>query len=100
MKNENTTPEFASLDAFMEFLLEEDRDSFTFEEVTELNRVLQVPFASIRAQLQAVGFKYETRPKTKEFRTFSANSHNRWTGNPCGGGSGWESIIGMAPSRQ
>ena len=81
-------PEFESVEAFAEFLVDEDRDTFTFEELDKLQT--QMKRHGLLKQLLAYGFKYEGRPKERQVRGFTSNNHNLYQGNPMSGGSGIE----------
>jgi len=89
-------PEYASIEAFVEYLCDDDREFFDHIDLQALNRSLRVPVHSIKKALFDWGFSLLVREKEREFRGFDSNDHNRWYGNPCGGGSGWDSIVGMA----
>jgi len=93
-------PELQSVEAFVEYLLEDERDSFTFEEATELAEALglSVPTPVIR-ELKSYGLTMVPRTPEKRVRGFHSNNHDRWYGpGACRthGGSGWEQITGIA----
>lgn len=89
-------PEYESVEAFVEFLLDEDRTSFNHADLGELAFQLQRSRSKIRAELEEYGLMLSERPFEKKVRGFTSNNHNRWHGNPCGGGTGWEQINGFA----
>jgi len=89
-------PEFESIEAFVEFCMDDDRDSFDHEDLGELAFSLKRSRNKVRADLESYGLKLAERPKEKRTRGFTTNSNDRWYGNPCGGGSGWEQIAGFA----
>ena len=76
--------------------MDDDRTSFTFTEADELAKTLQVSTAKVIRDLKAYGLTYCGRPNEKSVRGFTSNSHDRWSGNPCSGGSGWEQVTGFA----
>ena len=85
---------------FVDYLLGDDRTSFTFVEAESLAIELgySLPTTVIHA-LKAAGLTMEERGVVKHIRTISSNSHDRWTGpGSCAshGGSGWEQISGFA----
>lgn len=92
--------EMQSIEAFGEFLLENERSSFTFEEAEELATALGLSMATpvIRA-LKEYGFTQEPRAIARHHRGFLTSSHDRFYGpgsSPSHGGSGWEQISGIA----
>lgn len=91
---------WTSVEEFGEFLLGEDRTSFTFAEACEVASAIghSVPTIVIRA-LKAYGFTAEARPIERRVRTISTSSHDRYFGPGSSrtyGGSGWEQITGIA----
>lgn len=93
-------PELESVEAFGEYLLDNDRTTFTFEEACELAEAIghSVPTLVIRS-LKAYGFTPGVRCPEKRVRTISSSNHDRWFGpgsSPTHGGSGWEQITGFA----
>ena len=91
-----TYPEYSDIDSFVDFLMEEGRESFNHVDLTVLNRNLCIPVFAIRQTLEGYGLSLEKRAVVREVRTYSTNSHNRWEGNPCAGGSGSDQICGFA----
>lgn len=93
------SPEMESVEAFVEYLLADERNSFTYEEAVELATALGVhEFVTIRS-LKDYGLAYEGRQVPKQVRGFHANNHDRWSGpgsSATHGGSGWEQISGFA----
>jgi hypothetical protein len=90
------TSEFQSIEAFVQECMDDERTTFNHEELGELAFTLQTSRSKVRAELEAYGLTLAARPVMKSVRGFTANNHNRWDGNPCGGGSGWEQISGFA----
>jgi hypothetical protein len=93
-------PETQSIEAFGEFLLAEERTTFTFDEACALAKALgySLPTPVIRG-LKGYGFTMEERREERRVRTISTSSHDRWYGpGSCKthGGSGWEQIAGFA----
>lgn len=97
---EEIPPEFQSVEAFGEYLLDEGRTAFTFEEAEALAKARGQSVASYVIQdLKAYGFVMKERCEPKKVRGFRSNSHDRWFGpgsSPTSGGSGWEQINGFA----
>lgn len=89
-------PEYASIEDFVEYLLDDDRVSYTHRDLGLLSESLGLSVAKVRAALDSWGLKLAERPHEQEVRGFSSWDNNRWAGNPCGGGTGWEQISGFA----
>lgn len=99
-KKPEPQPEQESVEAFVSFLLEDERVSVSFQEAEELAEALgfSCPTNVIR-ELRAYGVTVGERPIARAVRGFHANSHDRWSGlGSCKthGGSGWEQISGFA----
>lgn len=92
----NSDWETASVENFAEWLADNDKVCFTVEDLQTLWANTCKPIHEIRRFLENKGFKLTEREKLKVTRGFKSNDHNRWDGNPCGGGSGWEQISGFA----
>lgn len=92
-------PELESVESFGEFLLDDDRVEFTFEEAEALAEALGFSTAaSVIRSLKSYGFAMVPRQPERRVRGFHANNHDRWYGpGACRtyGGSGWEQIAGF-----
>jgi len=89
--------EFTSPDDFAEYLYDEDRSTYTCHELQCVwSRANGLRIQQIRSTLSGYGLELEQRPKERNVRGFTANSHNRFAGNPMSGGGGGGSLIGMA----
>ena len=91
-------PEYTSIEAFAEWLLDDDRERFTFEEASKLSDALECHPSKVIRGLKAYGFTMEPREPERRVRGFQSNSHDRWYGpgsSPTHGGSGWEQINGF-----
>jgi hypothetical protein len=92
-------PEFDSVEAFVEFCMDDERDTFTHEDLGELAYRLQKSRSKVRAELEGYGLKLAEREKERRVRGFTTSSHDRWYGpgaSPTHGGTGWEQINGFA----
>ena len=89
-------PEFESVESFVDYLLGEDRTSFTLEEVQALQHRLHRSPGKVIADLKGYGLTYEGRPRVREVRGFTAWDNNLYAGNPMAGGSGHDQIQGFA----
>lgn len=98
MKKKKSTlqelPEYLSIESFVEFLLEEEREEFTAEEMKELAYHLRrADIRGIRRELEAYGLELRRRSKERRTRGFKTSSHDRWYGPgscPTHGGSGFD----------
>lgn len=91
--------EYEGVEALVEFLMEDDLESFDYRHLTALRTRLHRPAHELRRELEAYGLTLAARPKAKKMRGFDSNDHDRWYGpgsSPTHGGSGWEQITGMA----
>lgn len=86
-------PEHVSIPAFIQYLRDDERTTFTAEDLSSLNESLHLTFAKIRAALEAEGFSLVPRKKTPmRVRGFSTSSNDRWYGpgsDKTHGGSGF-----------
>ena len=94
------TPELTSVEAFVGFLLDDDRTSFSYAEACALAEVLCVHESAVIRELRSYGLSYLGRPvESRRVRGFTTSSNDRWFGpgsSPSHGGSGWEQVIGFA----
>ena len=91
-----TDEEFSSVEALVEWLYDEEAEEFDHRHLLCLNVRLGRPLRALRRELEGYGLRLAKRPKERQARGFQSNPHNRWAGNPCAGGSGWEQITGFA----
>jgi hypothetical protein len=96
MSKDEVLPEYATLEDFVEYMLEDERYRYTYRDLQLLSESLKLSIPKVRAALDDWGLKLATRPKEQEVRGFSSWDNNRWAGNPGAGGSGWEQISGFA----
>jgi len=90
-------PEFASVDVFAEYLVDDLREVFTHHELMCLNARLRIRVQLIRDGLAEYGLTLAPRPHERNVRGFKANNHNLYAGNPMSGGGGAECFRGVAP---
>lgn len=101
-KQTDDSPETDSIEAFAEFLLDDERDSFTFDEVSVLNTKLGIRRSDIVKELEGYGLTYEPRETEKRIRGFKTSSNDRWFGPgsmDSHGGSGADQICGFATTQ-
>jgi hypothetical protein len=94
------TPELESVEAFVEFLLDGGRDSFTYVEAEGLATDLgQTTAAYVIRGLKGYGLTMVTREPERRVRGINSPQHDRWYGKgscKTHGGSGWEQVTGFA----
>lgn len=74
-------PEFASVEAFIQYLMDDERGTYTVEELGKLNHRTRRTQAEIRDDLESKGFSLERREVPKpEPRGFTTSSNDRWFG--------------------
>lgn len=95
-------PEYASIESFSQYLLDDEREEYTHEDLAALNFRTRMPIAMIRKELESYGFKLAGRAPEKQVRGFTSNSHDRWHGKgslPTHGGAGIDASTGRATVR-
>lgn len=88
-------PEYESVEAFAEYLYDDDREQYNHHELCCLNARLGIRVGLLRTELEGYGLTLKHRPIERQVRGFSDNPHNRWSGNPMAGGGGGAAIYGM-----
>ena len=91
--------EFGSIEAFAEYLTDDDRTEFDWRHLNCLASRLGRSNRAIRRELEGWGFTLAERTKPRTHRGVRTNSNDRWYGpgsSPTHGGSGWAQIIGQA----
>ena len=97
--NANAPAEYASVTDFAEYLMDDERDSFTAAELHQLCYYLKARWIEVKAALEAYGFVIAGVSKEQQPRMATDNPHDRWFGpgsSNSHGGSGWEQIAGFA----
>lgn len=92
------SPEHASVEAFVEYLFDDECETFDHNDLALLGEFTHKRRGDLRRELESYGFKLAKRESEKSVRGFSANPHDRWYGpGSCRthGGSGWEQINGF-----
>ena len=88
--------EFESVADFAEYLFDDDRTTFTYDEMVVLAATIKRSVNKIKDELESYGLTYSGREVPKFIRGFTANNHNRWVNSGCFGGSGATQIEGFA----
>jgi hypothetical protein len=88
-------PEFDTVDSFVQFLLDDGRETFMPGEAQKVAVSMGRSIPEVIEELKSWGFTVGTKPR-QNVRGFTSPFHgsNRFAGN-CGG-SGWEQIAGWA----
>ena len=97
-KDNSFPPEYASVEAFAEDLIDDDRETYTPEEADYLAECLRTSVSKLRKELRGYGLEMTAREVVREVRTFSTSSHDRWYGpgsSATHGGSGVDSDYGI-----
>jgi len=89
-------PEFETVEVFAEFLMDDERDSFTYQELNCVAYRVSVPVPQVQTELESFGLHLQHRPHAKRFRGVRENPYTLYAGNPMCSGSGGNSIIGLA----
>lgn len=76
----NPQPEYVSVESFVEFCLDDERDTFSHEDLTVLNYSLRKTVAVLRGELEAYGLRLAARIPPKKTRGFTTSSNDRWFG--------------------
>jgi len=95
-------PEYATVEDFVQFKMDEEEPEFSFVDLQALNMSLQRPVSSIRAELEGYGMKLSTRSPEKRTRGFTTSSNDRWFGPgslKTHGGAGIDSHTGRATTK-
>lgn len=71
-------PEFQSVEAFAEALCDEDRETYTCQELQCVWFNTNAPISSLKSELAGYGLTLERRRAPREGRGFHANDNNRW----------------------
>jgi hypothetical protein len=91
-----TLPEYASVEEFVTFCMDDERNTYTSEELRCVSHNMRRTTEKVRAELTSYGLTLKGTPKEKVTRGILSNSHNLYQGNPMSGGSGVSSNGGGA----
>lgn len=92
-------PEYMSTDEFVEFCMDDDRETFTHVELRALALNTRCSGSAVRKVLESFGLSLEERANVKRTRGHTTSSNDRWYGpgsSKSHGGSGHEQIRGWA----
>ncbi len=91
-------PEYASVEAFVQFCLDDERTTFLPGEAQRIAQALCVPTVEVLAELRSWGLVAVLRPREtgRGYRTSSMDRYYGPGSEPTHGGTGWEQINGFA----
>jgi hypothetical protein len=92
-------PEHASVEVFVEFLMDDERETFDHRDLQQLNEATQRRLGDLRRELEGYGLTLAHRAVSRRVRGVTTNSNDRWYGpgsERMHGGSGWEQIARFA----
>lgn len=73
-------PEYASIEAFVQYLIDDEREEFSHEDLLALNYRTRRPVHLIRNELVSYGLRPKVRESDRRVRGFTTSSHDRWFG--------------------
>lgn len=92
-------PEHQDIETFVEYLMDDERSTFTADDLNQLAAATQTSNHKVRAELEDYGLRLAKRANEKAIRGFTTSSNDRYFGKgseKMHGGSGWEVIAGFA----
>lgn len=92
-------PEHETIEAFVEFCVDDERDHFTTADMQAINRATHIRLQDVRKELEGYGLRFVPREPQRAVRGFQTGSNDRFYGpgsDKMYGGSGWEQINGFA----
>ena len=75
----NNEPEFASVETFVEHLMDDERESFFPGEAQKVAQRTGAKVSEVTAALKSYGFTCKFNAKAPEGRGFTSNDNNRYT---------------------
>ena len=90
-------PEHESIEAFVEYMMDDEREVFTHADVNQLAVATRTSNHKVRAELETFGLRLARRERVQRVRGVTTSSHDRYYGpgaEKMHGGSGWEQING------
>lgn len=89
----NKTPEYASIETFVEHCIADEAETFSHEDVTALNFQTSTPARVIKLALESYGLKLAKREPARRVRGFQSNPHDRFSACPMHGGAQFSSMM-------
>jgi len=102
MTKMNVGTEHTSVEAFVQYCMDEDTVEFTHVDLAHLSFALRSSPSKIRAELEGYGLRLTVRLPEKKVRGFKTSSHDRWYGpGACKthGGCGIDRFTGRATAK-
>lgn len=100
MNVQATDPEYQSVEAFVQYLIDDEgEEEFDHFHLGLLAHALDRSRRDLCVELETWGLALKKRYTEPSFRGFSTSSNDRWYGpgsSPCHGGSGYQQISGFA----
>jgi hypothetical protein len=93
-----SAPEYRDIEAFVEYCLDDERETFTAEDLQALSYRLRRSIPKVRAELESYGLTLQARAPARYVRGFTTSSHDRHYGPGAmrtHGGSGADQICGF-----
>lgn len=88
-------PEYQSVEAFVEFCLDDERETFSTADLQRLNHGTHRRLSELRRELEGYGLTFRPRAPERRVRGHTTGSNDRYYGpgsERAHGGSGWEQI--------
>ncbi len=79
MKTVDIAPEFESVEAFVQYCLDDERDSFTPGDAQRIAQSIGSTIVAVTTELRSYGLRCVINPKRPESRGFSANDHDKYS---------------------
>jgi hypothetical protein len=97
--NEDVDPEHESVEAFVEFCMDDEQDTFTHVDLGHIAYATHTSRCVVRKALEDYGLTLKVRAVARRRRGFTTNSNDRYYGpgsSKSHGGSGHSQIRGIA----
>lgn len=97
-------PEFKSVEAFAQHLMDDDRETFSPGEAQKVAEAIHRPLREVTEEIKSYGFKVQIARVEREVRGFNSNPHDRFTAKNgfvggCGIGSASRQMVqGFQPT--
>lgn len=95
-----TDTEYSSVEDFVQYCMDDDRTTYTTDDLIQLADALDGAPRLLRRELAGYGLTLCPRAPERRVRGFTTSSNDRWYGpgsSPTHGGSGGDQIEGWAP---
>lgn len=92
-----SAPEYASIEAFVQHIIDDDRIDFSHKDLSALNYRTRLSVRVLRGMLESYGLSMLIREPERHIRGFTTSSNDRWFGpGSCKthGGAAYDSVQG------